>query len=82
MQPDKIKVRPKRKATNLSVREDLLQIARKDGLNLSGMLESSLLDYCNKKRENDWLAENKAGIEAYNDRIDRDGVFAAKHRRF
>lgn len=74
--------RPKRKPTNLSVRVDLLQVAREDNLNLSGMLESSLLDYCKRKREMEWVAENKDGIEAYNDRIDRSGIFASKHRRF
>jgi antitoxin CcdA len=82
MQTAQSKARPKRKATNLSVRVDLLQIAREDNLNLSGMLENSLLDYCKKKREKDWVEENKAGIDAYNDRIDRNGVFASKHRRF
>jgi len=39
-----IKVMPKRKRTNLSVRVDLLQIAREDNLNLSGMLESKRFD--------------------------------------
>jgi antitoxin CcdA len=76
------KEKPKRKPTNLSVRVDLLQIAREDNLNLSGMLESTLLDYCKKKREKEWVEENKEGIEAYNDRIDRSGVFATKHRGF
>ena len=82
MQPDQGRDKIKRKPTNLSVRPDLLQIAREDGLNLSGMLESSLLDYCKKKREKEWVGENKDGIEAYNDRIDRNGVFASKKRRF
>lgn len=76
------KTKPKRKPTNLSVRVDLLQIARKDGLNLSGMLENSLLDYCEKKREKEWVEENRAGIEAYNERIDSSGIFASKLRRF
>lgn len=75
-------IKHKKKATNLSVRVDLLKIAREDDLNLSGMLENSLLDYTKKKREMMWLEENKAGIEAYNERIERSGVFASKHRRF
>ena len=76
------KTKPKRKPTNLSVRVDLLQIAREDGLNLSGMLENTLLDYCKKKREKQWVEENMAGIEAYNERIDGSGIFASKLRRF
>jgi antitoxin CcdA len=82
VQPAQSKERPKRKPTNLSVRVDLLQIARADNLNLSGMLENTLLDYCKKKREKEWVEENKEGIEAYNDRIDRKGVFASKYRGF
>ena len=75
-------IKHKKKPTNLSVRVDLLQIAREDDLNLSGILENSLLDYCKKKSERMWLEENKSGIEAYNERIERNGVFASKHRMF
>jgi antitoxin CcdA len=75
-------IKHKKKPTNLSVRVDLLQVARADDLNLSGMLENCLLDYSRKKRERVWLEENRAGIEAYNERIERNGVFALKHRNF
>jgi antitoxin CcdA len=67
--------------TKIKASVDLLQTAR-EGDNLSGMLESGLLDHCKKEREKEWLGANKAGIEAYNERIDRNGVFASKHRRF
>ena len=76
------KQRPRRKAANLSVRVDLLEIARRDKLNLSAMLEKSLLDYCRKEREEQWIEENREGIEAFNERIDKNGVFASKYRRF
>lgn len=72
----------KKKPTNLSIRLDLLEVARQDNLNLSAMLEASLIEYCKRKREKQWLEENKEGIEAYNERIDRNGVFGAKYRRF
>lgn len=74
--------RTKKKATNLSIRIDLLEVAREDNLNLSSILERTLIDYCKKKRERQWLEENKEGIEAFNERIDRNGVFGAKYRRF
>ena len=82
MQTTQSKDKPKRKPTNLSVRVDLLQIAREDNLNLSGMLESTLLEYCKRKQEQEWIEENQEGIAAYNDRIDRNGVFGSKQRRF
>lgn len=74
----KIKKKPK----NLSIRADLLQVAHDDRLNLSKMLEERLVDYCRKKSEKEWLEENKDGIEAYNERIERNGIFASRHRRF
>ena len=74
--------KPERKPTSLSVRVDLLQIAHADRLNLSDMLENSLLDYCEKKRVKKWMEENRAGIDAYNERIDRSRIFASKLRRF
>lgn len=74
--------RTKKRPTNLSIRIDLLEVAREDNLNLSSMLESTLIEYCKKKRERQWLEENKEGIKAYNERIDRNGVFGAKYRRF
>lgn len=74
--------RTRKKATNLSIRIDLLEVARQDNLNLSSMLENTLVDYCKKKRERQWLEENREGIEGYNERIDRNGVFGAKYRRF
>ena len=82
MQPVQGKERTKRKPTNLSVRVDLLKIARDDNLNLSGILENSLLEYCKIKRERQWIEENKDGIDAFNERIERNGVFASKLRRF
>lgn len=50
--------------------------------NVPSMLQDSLVDYCNKKSESHWLKDNMAGIEAYNERIERGGVFASKYRRF
>jgi antitoxin CcdA len=61
--------------STLSVREDLLQMAREDNLDLSGMLEVCLLDYCKGKREKEWLEENREGIASFNERIDRNGIF-------
>ena len=76
--PTQNRAEPKRRRTKLSVRADLLKIAHENNLNLSEMLEHGILDYCGTK----WLEENKGGIEAYNEQIDRNGVIAKSHRSF
>jgi post-segregation antitoxin (ccd killing protein) len=32
--------------------------------------------------EEDWLKENKEAIAAFNERIEKNGVFGARQRRF
>jgi len=80
--PTQDSAEPKRRRTILSVRVDLLKIALEDNLNLSDILEHSLLDYCVKKRGEKWLEENEDWIKAYNERIDHNGVFASRWRSF
>lgn len=82
MQKAQVDKKTIKKPKNLYIRTDLLQVADADNLNLSNMLEERLIDYCKKKREKEWLEENKEGIAAYNERIERSGIFASKHRRF
>ena len=71
-----------RKATNLSVNSDLLRIARDLGFNLSRELEHRLEELITKERRKRWLAENEKAIEAYNDHVERNGVFSDGLRRF
>lgn len=72
----------RRKAVNLTVNQDLLASARKYKLNLSKILQDSLITEIRKRWQNDWLTENKAAISAYNKRIDKHGVFSDGIRRF
>ncbi|MBT1070406.1 type II toxin-antitoxin system CcdA family antitoxin [Pelotalea chapellei] len=72
----------KRKPTNLSVRVDLLGMAREDNLNLSGMLEKCLVDYAKTKREKDWLGRNRKAINDMNAFIDEIGLFSDGRKLF
>jgi len=72
----------RRKPVNLTINQDLLVSARKYKLNLSRILEDSLLVELKTRWQNDWLDENKAAISAYNKRIARHGVFSDGVRRF
>ncbi len=73
---------PRRKAVNLTVNQDLLASARKYKLNLSTILEDSLITELKKRWQDDWLNENKAAISDYNKRIGKHGVFSDGIRRF
>ena len=64
---------PKRPA-NLSVNEDLLTKARE--------LEQALTAALREKQHARWLTENQAAIEAYNDHVDKHGVFSDGLRSF
>jgi len=72
----------RRKPVNLTINQDLLVAARKHKLNLSRILEDSLLAELKTRWQNDWLDENKAAISAYNKRIAKYGVFSDGVRRF
>jgi len=72
---------PKRPA-NVSIRADLLERARRHDINLSRALEHRLVELLREKERAAWLARNRAAIEAYNSRVERDGVFSDGLRSF
>lgn len=71
-----------KKATNLSIRADLLAEAKLMNVNLSAEFEKALTEVVRKKREEHWLAENREAIAAYNRHIERDGLWSDGLRTF
>lgn len=71
-----------KKATNLSVNETLLHKAKSLKINLSALLEEALVKVIVAKEQEQWLAENQSAIEAYNQRIESQGVFSDELRSF
>lgn len=71
-----------KKATNLSINSDLLQKTRALGINLSRVLEETLVEILARRQRDLWLAENREGIEAYNDEVERSGVWSEGLRSF
>jgi sulfate-transporting ATPase len=65
-----------KKAANLTVRADLLEEARARKINLSQTLETALAAELKKRREAEWLEQNKAAIEAYNREIAEHGLWS------
>ena len=72
---------PKR-AANLSINADLLNKARELNINLSATLEQALVEVLRKKARDQWVAENKAAMEAYNEHVHKHGVFSDGTRSF
>jgi antitoxin CcdA len=72
---------PKR-ATNVSVRTDLLEAARAAGVNLSATLERALTEELTAAKRKKWRDENKDAIDAYNDHVEKHGTFSDDVRKF
>ncbi len=64
---------PKRKGVNLTIREDVLAEAKSLSLNASQAAEAGIRDAIRKAREAEWRREAGPAIEAYNERIAREG---------
>ena len=71
-----------KRATNLSINEGLLEAARALDINLSATLEKALDAEVRARRREKWLEENREAIEAYNRRIERDGMASDHVRAF
>lgn len=66
---------PNRKRVNLTVREDVLSDAKALGLNASRAAEAGIEEAVRAEKGRRWREDNKAGIEAHNRRIEREGTF-------
>ena len=75
-------VRRRKKAANLSVDERLLARARRLKLNLSQVLEAGLAEAIRRQEGEEWLRKNRAALEAYNEHVEKHGVFSDGLRSF
>ena len=63
-------------AANVRIRIDLLVAAREAGINLSATLERALLEELAEAKRKKWRRENREAIAAYNEHVERHGVFS------
>lgn len=82
MRTENSKPRPLKKSANLSIRSDLLQVAKDDNINLSQMLENVLTEYCKQKQKRDWIEENRKAFSDYNRLIEEHGLYGDSRRLF
>ena len=75
-------MRMPKKAVNLSVDADLLARSKEMDLNLSATFEEVLREKTREKERRRWSEENREAIEAFNRRIERDGIWSDGLRRF
>jgi len=78
----RILMRMAKTAVNLSISEVVLREARALKLNLSQVLEEGLREHLKRRRAEKWQEENKAAIEHYNARIERDGLLSEEFNPF
>ncbi|WP_300674252.1 type II toxin-antitoxin system CcdA family antitoxin [Desulfoluna sp.] len=78
----KIQKTTAKKATNLSIRKDLLSRARELEINLSATLEKALHETIGEKERSLWQEKNRGAVKAYNEDIKKHGLFSAHSRSF
>ncbi len=74
--------RSRKKAANLSIDSGLLEQARRLNLNLSQVLEAGLVESIRRHEREQWLEKNRAALDAYNEQVERHGVFSDGVRSF
>lgn len=71
-----------KKSVNVTLRADLLKQARQAKLNLSAVLDRAIAQELQGIGQQRWLKENKPAFQAYNERIEKHGLFSEGQRAF
>ena len=66
----------KKRAVNLFVDTELLDEAKRLGINVSETLERRLRSIVKAERERVWIEENRPALEAYNRRVAQHGLLS------
>jgi antitoxin CcdA len=72
---------PKR-ATNISLRSDLIDEARRLNINISKACEQGLEQQVAKTRAEAWLEANREALESSNAYVEKHGLPLARYRQF
>lgn len=71
-----------KRATNVSLPEDLLAEAKALQINISQAAEAGVAQAITRARSELWLAENQEAIESSNAYVEKHGLPLAKYRMF
>ncbi len=72
---------PKR-PTNLSLNSKVLDLAKELGINLSQTVDALLEEEVRRRLRERWLERNRAAIEAYNARIEKEGTLSQQIQKW
>ena len=72
-----------KESAHLSINGDLLEKAQQLNIDLSATLEASLANMVREKKQlrSEWVENNRAGIEALNEFMDKYGLFSDSFRK-
>jgi antitoxin CcdA len=82
MKVSRYDVNAPKKATNVSLNSDLLDMARQLDINVSRACERGLQQQIAEIQGKRWLEENKEAIAASNEWVERHGLPLARFRQF
>lgn len=71
-----------KRPVNLTITAKTLDMARDLGMNLSQTVDSFLTAEVQRRYWERWNEDNEAAIDAYNTRIEQEGLPLAKYRSF
>ena len=71
-----------KKATNVSLSVELVEEAKRLGINVSEACQSGLATQVKAARDAAWKEDNRAAIESWNDYILTNGMPYDKYRQF
>jgi antitoxin CcdA len=74
--------RTNKQVTNVSIDKHILARARSLGLNVSRAAEEKLAELIKAAERTKWLEENREAVDAYNRRVEENGVFGDDWRQF
>ncbi|MES2300077.1 MAG: type II toxin-antitoxin system CcdA family antitoxin [Pseudomonadota bacterium] len=73
---------PTKKATNITLSMEVYQAAKSLGINISQLCEQRLREEIQLRKERQWNEENAAFLDAYNRRVDEEGLALEEWRSF
>lgn len=71
-----------RRATNISLPEDVYKDAKELGINFSQTCEQALRQAVQAERDRQWAIKYADFIRAYNEMVERDGLPLAQYQTF
>jgi antitoxin CcdA len=71
-----------RRATNISLPEDIYKDAKELGINFSQICERALRQAVQAEKDRQWTIKYAGFIEAYKEMVERDGLPLIQYRTF